>query len=63
MKLTAILLVMAITLGLAAPALAAVGRSARIPALYRSCKAFNGKYPHGVGKLRAHDRTKSGGTR
>ena len=31
-----------------------------IPARWRSCKAVNARYPHGVGKLRAHDVTKSG---
>lgn len=29
----------------------------RIPPLYRSCKAFNARYPHGVGKTNAHDVT------
>ena len=31
-----------------------------VPARWRSCKAVNARYPHGVGKLRAHDITKSG---
>ncbi len=31
-----------------------------IPARWKSCKAVNARYPHGVGKLRAHDVTKSG---
>ena len=31
-----------------------------MPALYRSCAAYNKKYPHGVGKPGAHDRTRSG---
>lgn len=28
-----------------------------MPALYRNCTALNRKYPHGVGKLRARDKT------
>jgi hypothetical protein len=31
-----------------------------IPARWKSCKVVNKRFPHGVGKLRAHDRTKSG---
>jgi Excalibur calcium-binding domain len=30
---------------------------ARIPALYKNCTNFNKKYPHGVGKLTARDKT------
>jgi hypothetical protein len=30
-----------------------------VPALYRNCTSFNGKYSHGVGRLNARDRTKS----
>jgi hypothetical protein len=30
---------------------------ALVPALYRNCTALNRKYPHGLGKLRARDRT------
>jgi len=51
----------AIALVLAAPALAPVRVSARIPPLYRSCTALNTKYRHGVGKVNAHDLTKGGG--
>lgn len=29
----------------------------RIPVRWRSCKAVNLKYPHGVGKVTAHDST------
>ena len=29
----------------------------RIPARWRSCKAVNAKYLHGVGKVNAHDST------
>lgn len=60
MQRTAILLVVAIALMLAAPALAAVQGSARIPRLYRSCTNFNLKYRHGVGRVGAHDITRSG---
>jgi hypothetical protein len=31
--------------------------AARIPPLYKNCSNFNKRYRHGVGKLRAHDRT------
>jgi hypothetical protein len=29
----------------------------RIPLLYRNCSNFNTRYPHGVGKRLAHDKT------
>jgi hypothetical protein len=29
----------------------------RIPSLYRNCSNFNARYPHGVGKRFARDRT------
>ena len=31
--------------------------NARIPARWKNCKAVNAKYPHGVGRLRARDKT------
>ena len=31
--------------------------SARAPLLYKNCTNFNKRYPHGVGKLTARDRT------
>jgi hypothetical protein len=34
--------------------------STAIPAVYKNCTALNKKYPHGVGKAGARDRTKSG---
>jgi Excalibur calcium-binding domain len=37
---------------------AAVGSAdARIPAQWRNCTAVNARYPHGVGKVGAHDKT------
>ena len=30
---------------------------ARIPPLYKNCTAVNKKYPHGVGRAHAHDKT------
>jgi hypothetical protein len=30
---------------------------ARIPPLYKNCTALNKKYPHGVGRVHAHDKT------
>jgi hypothetical protein len=41
----------------AAPAPAAA--AAVVPALYDNCTNFNKRYRHGVGRLGAHDRTKS----
>jgi hypothetical protein len=37
------------------PSVAAV-----MPRLYRNCTNYNKKYPHGVGRLRARDRTRGG---
>ncbi len=34
--------------------------STRAPALYKNCTNFNKRYPHGVGKVGARDRSKSG---
>lgn len=31
--------------------------AAAMPPLYKNCTAFNKKYPHGVGKLKASDKT------
>jgi hypothetical protein len=31
-----------------------------VPRKFHSCAALNRRYPHGVGKLRAHDHTSSG---
>jgi hypothetical protein len=30
---------------------------AKIPPLYKNCAALNKKYPHGVGRVHAHDKT------
>ena len=51
-----------VTLGLllAAPAYASVNSDSSasvMPALYKNCTALNAKYPHGVGKLNARDKT------
>ena len=54
MQRIAILLVVAIALVLAAPA---VGATARVPALYKNCTALNKKYAHGLGRANARDRT------
>jgi hypothetical protein len=40
---------------LLAPGLGATGSA--IPARWKNCKVVNKRFPHGVGKLRAHDRT------
>lgn len=42
---------------LGAPAFSAVQAQAQIPALYKNCTNLNKKYPHGVGKLHARDKT------
>ncbi len=34
--------------------------AAAMPLLYRKCANYNAKYPHGVGKATARDKTKSG---
>ena len=57
--LVAILLLPA---GSASARLSASGPTARtenaaIPRLYKNCTALNTKYPHGVGKLKARDKT------
>ena len=48
---------------LAAPATASpsstVPAGTKIPAVYDNCTKFNRKYPHGVGKVGARDKTKS----
>lgn len=55
-----------LSVALAAPAVsastAATGPTAAdaMPPLYRSCKAFNAKYPHGVDRANAKDISKSG---
>jgi hypothetical protein len=41
----------------AASGAAANASQARIPARWKNCTAVNRRYPHGVGKLHAHDKT------
>jgi hypothetical protein len=64
-KRTATLVSAAAAVLLAAPIAAAIDAptvtTARVPPLYKNCTNFNKKYPHGVGRLRARDKTK--GTR
>ena len=33
------------------------GASTAMPAVYKNCTALNKKYPHGLGRLRARDKT------
>jgi hypothetical protein len=60
------LLVAAVAVMLATPASSATDRGAAptagaaMPLLYKNCTNFNKRYPHGVGKRLARDRTKSG---
>jgi hypothetical protein len=49
-------LVVAATL-IALPATAAFGSTAVTPPLFKNCTNMNKKYPHGVGKVGARDRT------
>jgi excalibur calcium-binding domain-containing protein len=32
----------------------------RVPRQWKNCTVVNKRFPHGIGKLHAHDRTKSG---
>jgi Excalibur calcium-binding domain len=43
--------------GPASSAVDAATASTRAPALYKNCTNFNKRYPHGVGKVGARDRT------
>lgn len=52
-----ILLGVVATLVLAAPASSAVQRTARVPIGYWNCTQLHKKYPHGVGKVNARDKT------
>jgi hypothetical protein len=55
-----LLLVLALALALAGSAFATVQRVSAGPAWTKNCTALHKRFPHGVGKLSAHDRTKSG---
>ena len=48
---------LAIAVVLAPSASAALAESAAMPALYKNCTNLNKRYPHGLGKNRARDRT------
>lgn len=56
------LLAAAVALLLIAPASSASGpaTTTAIPPPYKNCTQLNKKYPHGVGKVGARDKTKSG---
>jgi hypothetical protein len=56
-------------LGFVAPASSGVSGLAKVtsptadaamPRLYKNCTNYNKRYPHGVGRLRARDRTRGG---
>ena len=57
-------LIVGLSLMVAAQAAASAPESAdaaaAMPLLYRNCTNFNAKYPHGVGRATARDKTKSG---
>ncbi len=57
MRRLAILLGVATTLVLAGPASPAVQATGRIPALFKNCTNLNKRYPHGVGRANARDKT------
>lgn len=60
MKAAVALAVVAAVVVFSAPAGAAVDRPAvvaRAPLLYKNCTNFNKRYSHGVGRLRARDKT------
>ena len=46
-----------VVLVLSAALIAASVSSALVPPLYKNCTNLNKRYPHGVGLLRAHDKT------
>jgi hypothetical protein len=47
----------ALTVAMAVLVAPALGSPTATPALYKNCTNLNKRYPHGLGKLRAHDRT------
>jgi hypothetical protein len=49
-----IAVVVTVACAVAAPA------TAKTPLMFTNCKALNHRYPHGVGRVGARDRTKSG---
>jgi hypothetical protein len=51
----AVLATSALATGSAAPF--AAGAPGAMPPLWRSCKHVNARWPHGVGRLLAHDKT------
>jgi hypothetical protein len=52
-----LLAVAALALALAAPGTTAVATNAAAPALFKNCTNLNKKYPHGVGRANARDKT------
>jgi len=52
-----LLAVAALAFALAASTAAAVQTTAAMPAVYKNCTNFNKKYPHGMGRVGARDKT------
>jgi hypothetical protein len=50
-------LLVAVVVGLVVLAASASAAREAIPARWKNCTVVNKRFPHGVGKLRAHDRT------
>ena len=56
MKRTVTLFVL-LVVAFAVASSAAYARQSTIPARWKNCKAVNKRYPHGVGRYGAHDKT------
>jgi hypothetical protein len=50
-------LLIAVVAGLVVLAASATAAREAIPARWKNCTVVNKRFPHGVGKLRAHDKT------
>jgi excalibur calcium-binding domain-containing protein len=50
-------LLVAVVVGLVVLAASASAAREAIPARWKNCTVVNKRFPHGLGKLRAHDRT------
>jgi excalibur calcium-binding domain-containing protein len=50
-------MVMVFVVGVAAPASRLATGPTAVPPLFKNCTALNKKYPHGVGKAKARDKT------
>jgi Excalibur calcium-binding domain len=60
MRHKSVVLFIALAAALAVMGASASAASGAIPARWKNCKTVNKRFPHGVGKLHAHDKTTSG---